>query len=384
MQKTDTMKEYSEERTNALREWASKVLQELEKKVSSCSPTECKSWLHNSPLSSSCSRQSHFFHKHGFILVPSFASCDEVSQMKAEMQRLVDEEWDCQNNAKVFRTDEKQIEEQGRSDYFLESANKVHFFAESRAMDDNGKLKEEFLSNRIDALNKVGHGLHIVPESSFHKYTMSDKICELVTDLGWEDPIVPQSMYIFKQARVGGEVTSHQDSTFLYTTPRQTCLGLWLALDDATIQNGCLWVRPGSHNEKTRRRFARNIEHFGEQAIKDRSNIALGDMTKSQMVFQNENDVVQIEWEGKIPNSSDNPWDSLCNAGFIPIECKAGDLVVFCGTLDHLSLPNTSDRQRNTFQLHLIEGEKAGVTWADSNWLQYPKGMRFLRLLKET
>ena len=33
-----------------------------------------------------------------------------------------------------------------------------------------------------------------------------------------------------------------QDSTFLFTEPHQTCLGLWLALDDATLENGCLWA----------------------------------------------------------------------------------------------------------------------------------------------
>ena len=62
-------------------------------------------------------------------------------------------------------------------------------------------------------------------------------------------------MYSFKQPRIGGEVTSHQDSTFLFTEPRQTCLGLWLALEKATEENGCVWGRPGSHNEPVRRRF---------------------------------------------------------------------------------------------------------------------------------
>ena len=33
------------------------------------------------------------------------------------------------------------------------------------------------------------------------------------------------SMYIFKQANVGSEVTPHQDSTFLHTSPKQTVLG---------------------------------------------------------------------------------------------------------------------------------------------------------------
>ena len=71
-------------------------------------------------------------------------------------------------------------------------------------------------------------------------------------------------MYIFKHKLIGSEVTSHQDSSFLYTTPRPTCLGMWLALEDATLENGCLWARPGSHKEPVRRQFARNPEYFEE------------------------------------------------------------------------------------------------------------------------
>ncbi len=223
-------------------------------------------------------------------------------------------------------------------------------------------------------------------------------------------------MYIFKQAYVGAEVTSHQDSTFLYTTPKQSCLGLWLALDDATLTNGCLWVRPKSHKEKVRRIFQRNVEYFGEDSIRCRSNVAKGDLTKTQMVFTNEVASTPIPWDGKIPggssssnnnnsssndndNNNDNkedddddeeekrkmsslPWDSLFDAGFVPIECKAGDLLVFPGELDHLSLPNYSEHQRHTFQLHLVEGEGAGVKWSEMNWLQYPPGVPFLSLNK--
>lgn len=41
-------------------------------------------------------------------------------------------------------------------------------------------------------------------------------------------------------------VRPHQDSTFLYTEP-PTCIGLWMPLEDATEENGCLWFVPGSH-----------------------------------------------------------------------------------------------------------------------------------------
>lgn len=225
-------------------------------------------------------------------------------------------------------------------------------------------------------------GLHVIP-GDFQNYATSEKIKKLVSELGWRDPVIPQSMYIFKQARVGGEVTSHQDSTFLYTSPRQSCLGLWLALDDATLTNGCLWVRPNSHREMVRRVFERNPDHFGEEAIKCRSNIAKGDMLKSQMIFTEEPGSNPIPWDGGIPggnNTDKKIWDSLFDAGFVPIECDSGDLLVFPGELDHLSLPNFSADQRHTFQLHLVEGEGVGVTWSEKNWLQYPEGVPFLSL----
>lgn len=38
----------------------------------------------------------------------------------------------------------------------------------------------------------------------------------------------------------------HQDATFLNTTPMKL-YGLWIALEDATLENGCLWFMPGSH-----------------------------------------------------------------------------------------------------------------------------------------
>jgi phytanoyl-CoA hydroxylase len=351
-----------------------------------------------------------YFDKHGFLLMKSFCNDAEIKNMKNQMETLVDEKWDPNNEKNnndihhhddeqkkkvtVFRTDEKQVDNQGSDDYFLESANKVHFFAEHQAInEEDGTLKDEFINDKMKALNKAGHGMHMIP-GHFYNYTTSDKINTLVTDLGWTDPIVPQSMYIFKQAHVGGEVTSHQDSTFLYTTPKQSCLGLWLALDDATLENGCLWVRPGSHREKVRRIFGRNPLHFGNDAIKCRSNIAKGDLSASQMIFTEEPDSKHIPWDGKIPGSDDRsaendqvddekktaPWDYLFDAGFIPIECKAGDLLAFPGELDHLSLPNRSNHQRHTFQLHLVEGEGAGVEWSENNWLQYPKGVPFLRL----
>lgn len=50
--------------------------------------------------------------------------------------------------------------------------------------------------------------------------------------------------------------TPHQDSTFLYTDP-PSCVGLWLALEDASRSNGCLWGLKGVHKQGPARRFKR-------------------------------------------------------------------------------------------------------------------------------
>ena len=193
------------------------------------------------------------------------------------------------------------------------------------------EIDAHFLKQVRFPFSQVGHGVHVL-DPVFRRYFVSDKLKQLVHDLGWKDPVVPQSMYIFKQAKIGGEVTAHQDSTFLYTTPRQSCLGLWLALQPATLNNGCMWVRPGSHAEPVRRVFMRNPEHFGEPGVRE------PDKTKPQMVFRETEEGSKVSWEGKLPeNSWPPPCDGLFEAGFIPVECAAGDLLVFPGTLDHLS-----------------------------------------------
>merc|ERR1711920_932530 len=97
------------------------------------------------------------------------------------------------------------------------------------------------------------------------------------------------------------------------------------------------------------------------------------------MVFEKQEtgDKDPVLWEGEMPENSDPPSDGLKKAGFISVPCAPGDLVVIHGQVDHLSLPNKSDKQRETFQLHLVEGPEKGITWHSDNWLQYPEGKTF-------
>ena len=392
----------------------------------------------NKQTMEAASFRKRYFDDYGFWVATEFCDSKQASDMKQAMGDSVKDHWFPEGTSEEGNNDEEttKIKQQkvtafgtdaksneARGDPFLESADKVSYFAEPTALDqESGSLKQEFRDSdkKILALCKAGHGLHL-PSSfrrcvenenersdntdeeedynhkkksknahqPFFEYTSSSKLRELVLSLGYRDPVVPQSMYIFKNPKVGGAVHSHQDSTFLYTTPRQTCLGLWLALDDATLHNGCLWVRPKSHREPLRRQFLRNPKHQADD-------------TEPKLTFELHHENPEVTWEGSLPESvkvasEENESNGtpktepeiISSLNFVPVEVKAGDLVVFCGTLDHFSLPNFSEEQRHTFQLHLVEGPNVGIRWSPSNWLQYESSSEetteqrneFLRLL---
>mmetsp|Transcript_2328 Transcript_2328/g.4163 ORF Transcript_2328/g.4163 Transcript_2328/m.4163 type:complete len:416 (+) Transcript_2328:37-1284(+) len=346
------------------------------------------------------------FDRDGFVVVKGFASDSQCAEMMQQMGRIIDS-WDPEaDKVSVFRTDKAQESAQGSDDYFLSSADKIHFFLEPGATAEQGDsegdtIKKEFTKHL--ALNKVGHGLHAL-DPVFKAYTQSPKVGAVVRSLGWsEHAVVPQSMFIFKQPGVGSEVPPHQDSTFLFTIPKQTCLGLWLALEDATEENGMLWARPGSHTEAVRKQFARNPRYFKE-----------GNFSEPMMVFVDQShplphpslpsaddenaDDEEGDEEGEVDDASiggpskegllasaeregrrqrrqhQQRVEAIRALGFVPLPVRKGDLVALHGQVDHMSLANTSPKSRHTFQLHVIEGPGAGVEWSPLNWLQYGRG----------
>ncbi|GJM96356.1 hypothetical protein PR202_ga13182 [Eleusine coracana subsp. coracana] len=201
----------------------------------------------------------------GYLVLESFSSEEEVREMRDRMAELV-AGFDGANST-VFSTKDHVRHDllffhmtksrQLKDDYFFKSAENISFFFEENAFGDDGSLKQA----KELSINKVGHAMslrylnprHFVCHAALHeldpvfkKFSFSESVASLFSSLGYKRPAIMQCMYIFKQPGIGGEVVPHQDSTFLYTEPR-TCTGLWLALQDATISNGCLWAIPGSH-----------------------------------------------------------------------------------------------------------------------------------------
>ena len=57
---------------------------------------------------------------------------------------------------------------------------------------------------------------------------------------------------------------AHTDNTYLITNPLSV-LGVWVAIEDATVENGCMWGIPKSHNIKTTKFFGRNSDNTGTE-----------------------------------------------------------------------------------------------------------------------
>ena len=207
--------------------------------------------------------------------------------------------------------------------YFEESGDKIRFFFESDAFDENGALRQ----SKEDSLNKMGHAMHDL-DPVFNGFSRTPKMAAAVESLGYEEPVILQSMYIFKPPRIGGEVYCHQDSTFLYTDP-ESCIGFWFALDDATVDNGCMHFIPGAHKGPLKELHYRN--------------------TDGKMAFK---------------TLDDTPWPEDAT---VPAEAKVGTLVIFDGRAPHLSGPNLSDKSRHAYTLHVIERKSH---YPAENWLQ--------------
>jgi len=269
-------------------------------------------------------QQLEEYETQGFLVLAGFCEDVETNALRTRADELV-REFDPSDLPSIFSTHEQS---RVTDEYFLTSGDKIRFFFEENAFNPDGTLKQA----KEKSINKIGHALHDL-DPVFDRFSRSDKIKQLSADLGIENPLLLQSMYIFKQPNIGGEVTCHQDSTFLYTEPNDI-VGLWFALEDATLENGCLWAIPGGHKSGLKSRWVR-----------------IGQVGMEFQTFDAE------------------PWPE---EELVPLEVKKGSLILLHGLLPHRSLENKSSKSRHAYTLHLIGGD---ANYSADNWLQRSQSM---------
>jgi phytanoyl-CoA hydroxylase len=145
------------------------------------------------------------------------------------------------------------------------------------------------------------HFPHKISET-MKKYVAHPSYVDVLTQIIGPNVKCMQSMLFVKASGKPGQAW-HQDETYIPTRDR-SLTGGWLAMDDATVENGCLWILPGSHK--------RNVIYPQRPADNDPRFDCAGITYK--FPYRDEESV--------------------------PVEVKAGSLVFFNGYLLHRSLPN--------------------------------------------
>lgn len=203
-----------------------------------------------------------FWEQNGYYVVENALSMEQVEELRAETARICAGE-----------------------------AGDVRGATPRKAGESDDELLQRFLC--IHFPHKISNLMH---DALSHP-----AVVEVLTSVIGPDVKAMQSMLFIKAAGKPGQAW-HQDEDYIPTRDRSLC-GAWIALDDATIENGCLWIIPGSH--------------------------------KPGILWDQ-------EWHG------DRRFDCAYESrGFpyededaIPVEVKAGSVVFFNGYTLHRSLPN--------------------------------------------
>jgi ectoine hydroxylase-related dioxygenase (phytanoyl-CoA dioxygenase family) len=215
--------------------------------------------------------QFAFYQEHGYIIIEDFLKKPELDRLLQSLNSLV------QTKSKGLDKDVGDFNLQKNVDAF------------------NGDVIEPGMLRKIQSI--IDH----VPE--FAELAQSDRLLNLVEDLIGPDIYYHSSKIMFKPARHGGSKPWHQDYAYWANTkPEQvTC---WLALEDATVENGCMQLIPGSH--------------------------------KGGLVPHTEN---ELQVDPKI----------LPTEKIVVAPMKAGSLLCFHVLTFHYSGPNRSDKSRRAF-----------------------------------
>jgi len=153
-------------------------------------------------------------------------------------------------------------------------------------------------------------------DEGFADYCCNDEILDMVEQVIGPDIALWNSSFFAKPARDGHATPWHQDGEYWPIRPLATCT-VWLAVDDATPENGCLRIIRGSHKTQ------RLLEHETNPA---------DDLTLNQELKKTEYDESQA----------------------VDLVLKKGQISLHDVYLVHGSEPNTSDKPRRGMTMRFM------------------------------
>ena len=260
------------------------------------------------------------YQRDGVIVIDNFVSAAQCAALKQRALELVALHAPTASGTVFSTTDNRHAKDR----YFEQSANGIGVFFEDGAFDSDGKLQVPLEK----AVNKLGHAMHDL-DPVFSVFSRGARLQAVADGIGLSAPQLVQSMYIFKQPGIGGEVICHQDSTFLHTEPLSV-VGFWFAIENAHRGNGCLGGLAGEHRKGLKQIYRKQ---------------ANGELALETLQPALEWDMGAIEW----------------------LEVPQGTLIVFNGEFPHRSEANRSAASRHAYTLHAVSG---GAHYGAQNWIQ--------------
>jgi phytanoyl-CoA hydroxylase len=158
----------------------------------------------------------------------------------------------------------------------------------------------------------------------FAELVESPKIKGIAEALLGEEAVLFQTMALVKPALIGSEKPWHQDNAYFKYAPLDRVLGFWVALDDASKDNGCMHVLPGWHRRG-------GLKHFHAEDCKI------------------------------VP-------DRLMENEAVAVELPAGGAMFFSSMLPHRTPPNRSPKPRRALQFHY-----RGITTREVDQAEYDR-----------
>jgi ectoine hydroxylase-related dioxygenase (phytanoyl-CoA dioxygenase family) len=269
------------------------------------------------------------YNQDGYLVLKDFITLDECEKLREAIYRIVDA-WEPERDSPwLFSNVENKIHLNHQ--YLVDSSDKVCCFTEDDAINpETGKFNQD----KRYSVRRIGHNLHTL-EPEFKRVAYSDKVKAVLRDLNFVQPAIRQTLATLKQPFIGTEVPPHQDGTFVYNDPLNV-INIWIALEDATLENGCLWFIPGSNSKPIKSRFIHNPDEK--------------EFNEGRMFVMVGKD------------------DSYDHAEFVPVEVKAGDCVLLHGQVVHKSEKNTSPISRHVYSITIMETHNSA--YSKENWLQ--------------
>mgnify|MGYP001208821038 FL=1 len=239
--------------------------------------------------------QIQAFHKTGYHIFGGLLT-------EVEAERMVQIYMNCLTNHQANHTSQSvQILRQNEDESSLDGAYYQLRCAHLMHPDFDAIIRNERLLDAVESL--IGPNLRIV-------------ICQ----------------GLYKPPYTGGEIDWHQDDYYFRVNKPNAVISCWLTFDDATVDNGCMWVIPGAHK--------RMVEH---------------EIVSSGKGFH-------------IPNTDESK--------AIPIELKRGHCMLHHGLMPHRTLTNTTASHRRALAIHYMD---AAARPSASRLQEPPENMPLVR-----